>query len=81
MDPAEIQVKIAKGVQQKELGNQQMAANNHKKALYHYHYALNYANGMKENGATDEQKVLIDALLASYAERRAVVTKNGKTRV
>ncbi len=66
MDPAEIQTKLAKAVQQKELGNERVAANDLSKALYHYHYALNYANGLKENGATAAQKELIDALLASY---------------
>lgn len=41
MDPAEIQTKLAKAVQQKELGNERVAANDLSKALYHYHYALN----------------------------------------
>lgn len=38
MDATEIQTKIAKAVQQKELGNQCVANNDLSKALYHYHY-------------------------------------------
>lgn len=40
MDAAEIQTKIAKAVQQKELGNQCVASNDLSKALYHYHYCM-----------------------------------------
>lgn len=82
MSESEIQTKIAKAVQQKELGNQCVAKDELPKALYHYHYgvclvftnrsmlkattlALNFANGLKESGASTQQKELIEALLAS----------------
>jgi tetratricopeptide (TPR) repeat protein len=75
----DVNEKIEKALLHKNLGNEFFKTGENTKALYEYHYAINYINGLKSSGANEDQCTDIDDLMVTCnSNMAAVFLKNGK---